>query len=499
MGGGKKERAPFFRSLRGRFLFYFLILSVLSLLLFGVLFGYFAWRQVVREEAKARDELVVQAEEMARDLELAFRVGQEFPNLATANLERVAQMLRLEERLIKASIVLVDERGELVAPLPQPARIPRVFDEQLLAEGQTKVQETDLVRQEGKVLVIAVPLDIKSNPSYYNLLVVKRMRDLTAAYGEELMRYVLIAGAAALFLSVFLALYLSSSILKPLRRLSHAAWDLAHGNLDSRVEVSGRDEISELSGYFNYMAERIQHSSQLQKDFVANVSHEIRTPLTSIEGFSQALLDGMVETDEDRRRYLNIICDESRRLKRLLSQLLALSRIDAGAWALHPAPLSVSDFMRDLGEKFQPRALELGVSLKAEAPPEMPSIETDRDTLEQVVRNLVDNALKFTSQGGKVTLAAEPLPAGGVRIKVSDNGQGIPEGELEHIFDRFARVERSRSQRYGGSGLGLAVCRELLNLLGGRITVWSQPGQGSVFTVELPPRIPNLPAASSGE
>jgi signal transduction histidine kinase len=256
------------------------------------------------------------------------------------------------------------------------------------------------------------------------------------------------------------------------------------------VEVTGKDEISELSHYFNYMAERIQASSQLQKDFVANVSHEIRTPLTSIEGFSQALLDDMVETEEDRRRYLAIISEETGRLKRVLEQLLALSRIDAGAWVLHPAPLAVPEYIEALREKFLPQAREKGIELKAESRPGIPRIETDRDTLEQVMHNLVDNAIKFTPHGGEVIISADPLPAGGTRLQVRDNGQGIPPEEQEHVFERFARVERSRSQRYGGAGLGLAVGRELLNLLGGKITVWSQPGMGTAFTVELPPRLP---------
>jgi signal transduction histidine kinase len=339
-------------------------------------------------------------------------------------------------------------------------------------------------------------LNIQGQPVYFNLVVAKRSRELVATSGGGLMRYIVIAGGAALLLSIALALYLSGYVLKPMRRLSQAAWELAHGNLDSRVEVAGQDEISELSRYFNYMAERIQKSAQLQKDFVANVSHEIRTPLTSIEGFSQALLEDMVESEEDERRYLNIISEEAKRLKRVLDQLLALSRIDAGAWILHPAPLAVPEYLAELGEKVLPQAKEKGVELKVESAAGMPPIETDRDALEQVLRNLLDNALKFTPPGGEVTLNADPLPLGGARIQVRDNGQGIPEEDLEHIFDRFTRVERSRSQRYGGSGLGLAVCSELLRLLGGKISVWSQSGKGTVFTVELPPQPPDLPPAS---
>ncbi len=486
----------FFRSLRGRFLFYFLVLSVLSLLLFSALFAYFVWREKNREEADARAELVEQAQEMARDLELAFALEQQLPNPPIINIERVTQLLRLEGRLINAASVVVDEQGGVVAPRPLTMRFPREIDQSFLARDRTMTTEADLGIV-GDVFLVAVPLEIPDQPLFYNLIVAKRSQELAATSSGGLMRYVVIAGGAALLLSIVLALYLSGYVLKPLRQLSRAAWELAHGNLDSRVEVSGQDEISELSRYFNYMAERIQKSSQLQKDFVANVSHEIRTPLTSIEGFSQALLDEMVEKEEDKRRYLNIISEETRRLKRVLDQLLALSRIDAGAWVLHPSTLSVPGFMGELRDKVLPQAGEKEIELKVEAAQEMSPIETDRDTLEQVLRNLLDNALKFTPQGGEVTLSADPLPKGGARIQVRDTGQGIPQEDLEHIFDRFTRVERSRSQRYGGSGLGLAVCRELLNLLGSKISVWSQPGKGTVFTVELPPRPPDIPPAAS--
>ena len=488
----------FFRSLRGRFIFYFLVLSVLSLLLFSALFAYFVWREKSREEENARAELVEQAQEMARDLELAFALEQQLPNPPINNTERITQLLRLEGRLINAASVVVDERGNVAAPLPLPLRFPRQIDPSLLAEERTETHQAALGGL-GEVFLVAVPLNIPNQPFYFNLLVAKRSRELVATSSGGLMRYVVIAGGAALLLSIVLALYLSGYVLKPMRHLSRAAWELAHGNLDSRVEVSGQDEISDLSRYFNYMAGRIQKSAQLQKDFVANVSHEIRTPLTSIEGFSQALLDDMVEREEDRRRYLNIISEETRRLKRVLDQLLALSRIDAGAWVLHPDALAVTEYVAELRGKVLPQAGEKDIDLKIEAAPGMSPIETDRDALEQVLRNLLDNALKFTPQGGEVTLAADPLPKGGARIQVRDNGQGIPEEDIEHIFDRFTRVERSRSQRYGGSGLGLAVCSELLRLLGGKISVWSRPGKGTVFTVELPPRPPDLPRSDSSQ
>ncbi|OFW57304.1 MAG: hypothetical protein A2W01_01590 [Candidatus Solincola sediminis] len=471
---------PFFRSLRARFLFYFLILSALSLLLLGAVFGYFVLRQEHREEVKARGELTEQAQAMAVDLEVMLALGQ---------YDRISQLLRLEGNLVNATGLVVNSAGDIMAPRPLSMSMPLRIDTNLLAQGEIETQETDIGRV-GKVFLVAVPLQSGQNPTYYNLIVAKGVRNLAQTSTGEIMRNVLIAAAIALGLSILLALLLSSYVLKPLRNLSHAAWDLAHGNLERRVEVSGQDEITELSRYFNYMAERIQQSSQLQKDFVANVSHEIRTPLTSIEGFSQALMDDMVQDEEDRKRYLNIISEESRRLKRLVSQLLALSRIDAGAWTLRVAPLSLSSYLAEIGEKFQPLADENALSLSIEAASDTPAIETDRDTLEQILQNLLDNAIKFTEAGGEITLSSKPAGDGGAVIEVKDNGRGIPSDELKQIFDRFVRVERSRSQRFGGAGLGLSVCRDLVNLLGGRISVQSEPGRGSIFTIELPAKLP---------
>jgi len=491
------ERSPRFRTLRARFLFYFLALGLLSLLLFGFLFAFFAWRENDRLEKQAGKELVEQAKEMARDLEVAFSLVQRFPDLLSANEERVTQLLRLEGKLVNAVSVLVDAQGRVVAPRPLPLRFPRQLDTDLLAEGDIRSSNAT-IEPVGDCLVVAVPLSSPADRSYHNLVVAKRRDQLLQASTSDLTRYIAIAGGVALAISILLALYLSNYVTRPLHRLSSAAWEMAHGNLDSRVEVAGQDEISMLARYFNYMAERLQRGYQQQKEFVANVSHEIRTPLTSIEGFTQALLDDMVEREDEKRRYLRIVQEETRRLQRVLAQLLALSRLDAGAWILHPETVSLPDLLGEVREKLRPRAEEKGLAVELFLSPALRPVESDRVALEQVFTNLLDNAVKFTPQGGTVHVSADPLPRGGARIQVRDSGPGIPEEDLEHIFDRFFRVERSRSQQYGGSGLGLAVCRELVRLLGGRINAWSRPGKGSVFTVELPGSLPEIPGEMGG-
>ncbi|MGQ9536826.1 MAG: ATP-binding protein [Actinomycetota bacterium] len=490
--GSLGRRKPLFRSLRARFLLHFCVLALISLLVFGSLFAYFIWRENRRLLDQARSELVEQAKEMAGDLQTALSLSRRYPEKPLLTLERLAQLLRLEGKLINAASLVVGPEGMVLAPRPLAPGLPRRLDTGLLAEEEMRVQETELP-QLGKVLVVALPLHqpaLEGLGEYYDLVVIKGTGELVTSPASTLIRYLALAGAAALLVSVLLALYLSNYVTRPLHRLSQAAWDLAHGDLERRVEIKGGDEIARLSGYFNYMAERIALSARLQKEFVANVSHEIRTPLTSIEGFSQALLDGVMESEEDRRRYLEVILRESARLKRVLSQLLALSRIDAGAWALNPSLLSPRPFLEAWVEKLRPRASEKGLELSLEVAEGLREMETDPDALEQVLTNLVDNAIKFTEPGGKVTVHAELIPSGELRIQVRDTGKGIPPEDLERVFDRFFRVDRSRSAEHGGSGLGLALCRELVTLLGGRITAWSEPGRGSVFAVDLPPHPP---------
>jgi signal transduction histidine kinase len=250
--------------------------------------------------------------------------------------------------------------------------------------------------------------------------------------------------------------------------------------------VEGDREIAELSGTFNYMTGRVQENIGLQRDFVANVSHELRTPLTSIEGFSQALLDEVVLDDAQRSHYLEIINAECRRAARILRDLLALSRLDAGEVSLHPAPLEIPAFLDEVRGRFAAPAAEKGVELTVDAPSSLPLIQVDRDRLEQILINLVDNALKFTDTGGRISVAARPDSPGRVAFEVKDTGAGIPPEDLPHIFDRFFRVERSRAQQFGGSGLGLSICKLLVETMGGSIGAQSILGSGTSFTVNLP-------------
>ena len=193
-----------------------------------------------------------------------------------------------------------------------------------------------------------------------------------------------------------------------------------------------------------------------------------------------------MQDDAQRSHYLEIINAECRRAARILRDLLALSRLDAGEVSLHPAPLRYPPSWMKCEAASLRRPRRKGVELTVDAPSFLPLIQVDRDRLEQMLINLVDNALKFTDTGGRISVAARPDSPGRVVFEVKDTGAGIPPEDLPHIFDRFFRVERSRAQQFGGSGLGLSICKLLVETMGGSIGAQSILGSGTSFTVNLP-------------
>ncbi|KAF0107031.1 MAG: two-component sensor histidine kinase [Anaerolineaceae bacterium] len=293
-----------------------------------------------------------------------------------------------------------------------------------------------------------------------------------------------VAGLAALALSLLAAFGLARWIGAPLQTLVDASRRMPHA--DARpVTPSGPREIQDLTRAFNDMSARMQASQKSQREFVANVSHELKTPLTSIQGFAQALQDGTADTDESRRHAAQVIQEEAGRMHRLVLDLLDLARLDAGTADLQRAPLDLPALLHSVAEKFDPQARAAGVTIRVEMAA-LPAVTGDGDRLAQVFTNLVDNALAYTPAGGSITLRAA-ADGSTVRVEVADTGAGIPADALAHIFDRFYQADPSRpGGRKHGAGLGLAIAREIAAAHGGTISVRSEPGAGSTFTVSLP-------------
>jgi len=314
-------------------------------------------------------------------------------------------------------------------------------------------------------------------------------------FGENLANPLLLAGGITLALSAVLAWLISRSVARPLQRVSDAAHAIAQGDYAQTAPPSGPPEVRRLAQDFNHMAQQVRASRDAQRDFVANVSHELKTPLTSIQGYSQAILDGTAADPETVHRSATIIHDEAGRMARMATELLDLARIESGQIAMRREPVDIGTLLENVVERFRLRAEGAQISLTAQFMG-LPSVSGDGDRLAQVFNNLLDNALKHTPPGGKVTLTAQQLTPSGVRrrgkdwphaveVSVSDSGAGIPPEDLSRVFERFYQVDKSR-RHTGSIGLGLAITREIVEAHGGSIKAESILGLGTRFTVALP-------------
>lgn len=301
---------------------------------------------------------------------------------------------------------------------------------------------------------------------------------------ESLNRQLLLGLPVALLLAGLGGFLLADRALRPIDRITRTAQAIGARDLSRRIGYQGpADEVGRLAATLDHMLDRLQGAITRERRFTADASHELRTPLTAIKGRIEITLDRPRSGDEYVRT-LRELEQEVDRLIRLTTDLLFLARLDQPPlW--HPRPLDLSELLDTIVEQLRPLAMIRGVALVGEVPPGL-SVAGDLDHLTRLVLNLLDNALKFTPVGGRVTLRAERTGKE-IRVAVSDTGPGVAAEHLPHLFDRFYRAEHARSRPAGGSGLGLAIASELARLHGGALELTSASGHGTTVTVRLPP------------
>ena len=299
--------------------------------------------------------------------------------------------------------------------------------------------------------------------------------------------WLLICGApVVLGIFVFIILFnLYNRFGKPLQSLFHAINTVEEGDLSVRVPETESSMFSELFKRFNKMVGELERSEQQRRNLTADVAHELRTPIHIIQGNLEGVLDGVYQPTSE---HINNTLDETRLLTRLVNDLQTLSLAETGQLPLHPTRFLLNDLIRDLTSSFSSQAASLGIDLKTSMSNPNPGLTADYDRLNQVLSNLISNALRHTPSGGSVTIQAESIQnesQSAIRIAVQDTGSGIPAEDLPFIFDRFWRGDRSRSERTH-SGLGLAIAKQLVRAHGGTIEAQSLVGRGSSFVIKIP-------------
>ncbi len=475
-------------SLRTKLIASFILVTALTLALSSFLF-YRAWLEYAVRSKKA--ELTRQAEILTDTLTSSWSNPD--------SLQITNRIVRYSSVITGARVIILNATGQVVAdtgrsaiqngPAPQGQKIPEV-------QRRPNRLNQNIKRRLSLSDVAFASVPLKGGPGG-RLLLVSQVRDIKRAQGPAL-NILLVTSIVSFFIASLAGSYLAFNLMKPLEKLKAAVRDMGRGQFLQNIPVNTNDEIGGLSKAFNLMSARVHKAYSLQQDFASNVSHELKTPLTSIEGFSKVLLDDQIKDKEQQKRYLEIINTESRRITKIVNGLLALARIDAGSFKPQVSEIDAATVLSSISEKFTPLTLDKNISLSIK-PADVRFIN-DGAVVEQIIGNLVENAIKYTGEGGTINILAEQNGSN-VCFRVKDSGIGISPEEMDKIFNRFYRADKSNksagvSGKSAGAGLGLSICQALVKSLGGTIEVASTPGTGTEFSVYLPKSsqvIPNKP------
>jgi signal transduction histidine kinase len=363
-------------------------------------------------------------------------------------------------------VVFDSENTATVVSLPggvAPRSISRdnqVSEVQIDIDGTRYVASAALIQPTG--LAARDPL----GASY--VVLARPRATIDAQATASLLPLLLLAGGVSMLIAILIGLLVSRALARPLTELSDAAEDIARGNYSRRVSLRGGDEIGVTGQAFNRMAEAVERARQTQREFLANVSHELKTPLTSLIGFSQALVDGSLETDEEKRRAATVVHEESERVLRMSQELLDLARVETGHISLQPMPIDVGAMLKQELDIIRPRAQERGLNVTLETAGELPPGVADPERLHQVLDNLLDNAVKYAPAESHILVSAQHLSDGTIEVQVA-NPIGEHRPDPDRMFERFYRADPSRSAAAGGVGLGLAISQELMDAMSGRL------------------------------
>lgn len=405
---------------------------------------------------------------------------------------------------LKSDIIVSNDEGKILFSsenaigVTSETQIDKSFVDRAMNDEVREVSDFSHI-YDSKFYIVGVPVQVMQDGELTTVGAVF-VTSSASHYKEYVLTLIKIFCSAAIvtFALVFSFVGLFSyKLTKPLQQMSRAAKAFGNGDFTIRVRVTSNDEIGELAKAFNNMADSLAASEGMRRSFVANVSHELKTPMTTIAGFIDGILDGTIPP-ERQKYYLNIVTVEVKRLSRLVTSMLALSRIDSGELKMVTQSFDISSTVLNTFLTFEQKIEQRRINIIGLEASEPIFIEGDPDMIHQVVYNLVENAVKFTNEGGDITVSVEDKGSD-VWTTISNTGPGIPPEQIGFIFDRFYKTDKSRSHDKNGMGLGLYIVKTIIQLHGGEISAESVEGEYTSFKFRLPKKKEAVKKRSSKE
>jgi len=380
-------------------------------------------------------------------------------------------------------IFIVDQKGDMVISSIKGYKggIKESFVKGILEGKITTFRGA--ITGNSKVRMLAVGYPIKYNNVVEGGVLVSMPIPTISKAKMEIIKIFIWNVLIVFVLAAILVYIISKKISKPILKLNDAAKSIAEGNFKKRVEIDDITEIGELGESFNYMAESIEQFENTRNSFIANITHDLRTPMTTITGFVQGILDGTIPK-EKHEWYLSIVLDESKRLSRIVTDLLDISKLEQGSFNLELKDFDLNELVRINIIKFEKKITDKNIQLSVEFERDGLLVNADKDAMSRVLTNLFDNAIKFTNERGFIDICVG-TKNGRAYVSVQNSGIGIDEDELNHIFDRFYKTDKSRSLDKNGAGLGLYIVKSIVQAHGERVWAESNKGEFARFSFTL--------------
>ena len=408
------------------------------------------------------------------------------PALASDQTDDLQQRILQISGDIDTRITVISEDGTVLADSQQnPVTMDNHHERPELRQAQesglgvvTRFSET----LSKSMRYMAMPVD-DANHHYGYIRVALPLSQIDQRL-DRLQNVVIVAASLTAIIALLLGFWIARSFASPISRMTDIAQLFSVGDYKQRLEIDRQDEMGELAKTLNLFAETAEQREATRRDFIANASHELKTPVTAIQGISETLLEDSSMDEETRQHFLQKVNGQSIRLSQLISDLLALSRLESSDIDSFEN-IDLKEIIEDGCNELQPLAKEKALSLRMQCPETKVIVSGDEKSLSQLIINLLDNAVKYTPENGKVTVQLK-TNHGQAIIEVQDNGIGIEPAEQQRIFERFYRVDKARSKILGGTGLGLSIVKHIVIRHQGHIVLESATGQGSLFRVTLP-------------